>query len=161
MIDVVLVGSGSIRGTELGPSITLSELKKVYPYDGSLYLVKVTGTQLKQIFTYFMRPENRIPGESNYFQVNKGVEAVYNDADKKLESLKIKGKVVEDDSQYTLCLQEYHVKNSVESLNIKAEELKKLGNEKVLTTSSQDVLEEYFGSHQNLNSHVEGRLVQK
>ncbi|OZH54997.1 5'-nucleotidase [Hydrocoleum sp. CS-953] len=161
MIDVVLVGSGSIRGTELGPSITLNDLKKLYPYDGPLSVAKVTGTQLKQIFAYFMRPENRIPGESNYFQVNKGVEAVYNDADKKLESLKIKGKVVEDDSQYTLCLQEYHVKNSVESLNITAEELTKLGNEKVLTTSSQDVLEEYFGSHQNLNSHVEGRLVQK
>lgn len=104
-------------------------------------------------------PDSDYASESNYFQVNHGVEAVYSDADNKLESLKIKEKAVQDDSQYTLCLQEYHFKNSVESLNITSEELTKLGNEKVLTTSAQDVLEEYFGSHQNLNSHVEGRLV--
>ncbi|MGB3513270.1 MAG: bifunctional UDP-sugar hydrolase/5'-nucleotidase [Microcoleaceae cyanobacterium] len=160
-IDVVFVGSGSIRRTELGPLVTLSNLKKVYPYDGPLFRVKVTGAQLKQIFAHIMKPENRLPGESHYFQVNKGVEAVYSDADNKLESLKIKEKAVQNDSQYTLCLQEYHFKNSVESLNLTAEELTKLGNEKVLTTSAQDVLEEYFGSHQNLNSHIEGRLVQK
>ncbi|MGB3189406.1 bifunctional UDP-sugar hydrolase/5'-nucleotidase [Lyngbya sp. PCC 8106] len=161
LLDVVLVGSGSIRGTELGPLVVLSELKKVYPYDGPLFRVKVTGTQLKQIFAHIMKPENRIPGESNYFQVNQGVEAVYRDTDRTLESLKIKGKNVQDDQQYTLCIQEYHFKNSVQSLNITAEQLTQLGNEKVLTTSAQDVLEEYFSSHQNINSNVEGRLVQK
>ncbi|MEL7035496.1 MAG: bifunctional UDP-sugar hydrolase/5'-nucleotidase [Cyanobacteria bacterium J06592_8] len=160
-IDVVLVGSGSIRGQELGPLVTLSDLKKVYPYDGPLFAVKVTGAQLKQIFAHFMRPENRTPGESNYFQVNKGVEAVYSDANNNLESLKVNGEAVQDEAQYTLGLQEYHFKNSLQSLSLTAEELTQFGNEKVLTTSAQDVIEEFFGCHQNLNSHVESRLVQK
>ena len=159
--DVVLVGSSSIRGTELGPLVTLRDLKTTYPYDDPLYRVTVTGAQLKQIFTHIMRPENRVFDESNYFQVNKEVKAVYRDADRQLESLEVYGKPVQDDEQYYLCLQEYNFKNSLDCLSIKTEELTKLANEKVLATSAQDIIEEYFGSHQNLDSHVEGRLIQK
>lgn len=103
-----------------------------------------------------MRPENRIPGEGNCFQVNKGIQAIYNNAEKKLESLSINGNPVQDDAQYTLCLQEYHYKNSVVSLNMTPEEL---GTPKVVTTSAQQVLEEYLSSHQLLDNEVEGRLV--
>lgn len=156
LIDVVLIGSGSIRGTKLGPLVTLGDLKKTYPYDGPLYKVKITGLQMKNIFSYIMRPENRIPGEGNCFQVNKGIQAIYNEAEKKLDSLSINGNPVQDDAQYTLCLQEYHYKNSVISLNMKPEEL---GTPKVVTTSAQQVLEEYLSCHQLLDNEVEGRLV--
>jgi len=158
LLDVVFIGSGSIRGTELGPLVTLGDLRKVYPYDGALYKVKITGAQLSKIFSHIMRAENRTPGEGNCFQVNKGVQAVYSDAEKNLESLSINGNPVQADAQYTICLQEYHYKNSVISLNMTTEEL---GNPKVVTTSAQQVLEEYLSSHQLLDSEVEGRLVYK
>jgi 5'-nucleotidase len=108
-----------------------------------------------------MRAENRIPGESNCFQVNKGVQAVYNDGEERLESLSINGKPVEADNQYTISLQEYHYKNSVQSLNLTIQELTKLGDSKIVTTSAQNVLEEYLIAHQLLNSEIEGRLVYK
>ena len=160
-INVVLIGSGSIRGTELGPLVTLGNLKKVYPYDGPLYKIKVTGEKLLKMFNYIMRAENRIPGESNYFQVNKGIQAVYHEAEKKLESLTINGESVQLETHYMLCLQEYHYKNSFASLNLTKEELVELGEPKVVTTSAQNVLEEYFGSHQLLDSQIEGRLIIK
>ena len=94
MIDVVLVGSGSIRGKELGPVVTLEDLKKVYPYDGSLYKVKVTGAQLTKVFTHFLRPENRKPGESQCYQISKGVRVVYNNTKKAIESFSINGQPV-------------------------------------------------------------------
>ena len=159
--DVVLIGSGSIRGTKLGPLVTLSDLKTVYPYDDVLYKVNVTGEQLTQIFAHFMKPENRIPGESCCFQVNKGIQAVYSDAQKKLKSLSVNEKSVEADTHYTICLEEFHYKNSVQSLGLTTEELTKLGHPKVVSTSCQNVLEEYFGHHQNLNSQLEGRLTYK
>ena len=159
--DVVLVGSGSIRGEELGPSVTLRDLMQVYPYDGPLYKVTVTGKQLNNVFRYAMRKENRIPGESNCFQVNKSVKAVYNNAKKKLESLSINGKAMQKRNSYTLCLQEFHYKNASKSLGLAPEELTKIGDPKVITTSAQDVLEEYFSSHQHINSQVEGRLIYK
>ncbi|MFN7524029.1 MAG: 5'-nucleotidase C-terminal domain-containing protein, partial [Aphanizomenon sp.] len=136
-------------------------LRKVYPYDGPLYKIKVTGEKLLKMFNYIMRAENRIPGESNYFQVNKGIQAVYHEAEKKLESLTINGESVQLETHYMLCLQEYHYKNSFASLNLTKEELVELGEPKVVTTSAQNVLEEYFGSHQLLDSQIEGRLIIK
>lgn len=94
----------------------------------------------------------------NCFQVNKGIQAVYSDANKKLESLCINGNPVQEEAQYSVCLQEYHYKNSLGSLNLTAEEL---GNPKVVATSVQDVLEEYLSSHQLLDNQIEGRLVYK
>jgi 5'-nucleotidase len=159
--DVVLIGSGSIRGTKLGPLVTLSDLKTVYPYDDVLYKIKVTGEHLTKIFAHFMRPENRLPGESCCFQVNKGIQAIYSETQKQLESLSINGESVQADAQYTICIEEFHYKNSVLSLGLTTEELTELGNPKVVSTSCQNVLEEYFGHHQNLNSQIEGRLVYK
>lgn len=157
-LDVVLVGSGSIRGEELGPVVTLENLKTLYPYDDVLYKVPLTGEQLLKVFNHILRPENRIPGESQCYQVNKSVQVVYNDADHKVESLLINGNPVQEDEKYNICLQGYHYKNSVDNLNLTAEEV---SNSKVVTTSCQDVLEEYLTSHQHIDSHIEGRITFK
>ena len=66
-LDVVLVGSGSIRGEELGPVVTLENLKTLYPYDDVLYKIGLTGEQLLKVFNHILRPENRIPGESQCY----------------------------------------------------------------------------------------------
>lgn len=153
-IDVVLVGSGSIRGKELGPVVTLEDLKKVYPYDGSLYKIKVTGAQLTKVFTHFLRPENRKPGESQCYQISKGVRVVYNNTKKAIESFSINEQPVEADRLYVICVQDYHYQNSLKSLNLTPEEI---ANAKVVTTSSQGVLEEYLSTHQLLDGQVEGR----
>ena len=134
MIDVVLVGSGSIRGKELGSVVTLEDLKKVYPYDGSLYKIKVTGAQLTKVFTHFLRPENRKPGESQCYQISKGVRVVYNNTNKAIESFSINEQPVEADRLYVICVQDYHYQNSLKSLNLTPEEI---ANAKVVTTSSQ------------------------
>jgi 5'-nucleotidase len=52
----------------------------------------------------------------------------------------------------------YRYHNSEPNLGITHQEL---GTPKVITTSRKDVIEEYFSHHQNLDSHIEGRLVYK
>jgi 5'-nucleotidase len=158
--DVALVGSGSIRVLEMGPLVTLGNLMACFPYDDSFTRFTVKGSKLKEIFAHIMRIENR-DGEGECYQVNKGVEAIYNDRTKKLESLKIGGKLVDDNGKYTLAIQGYHVKNSADYLNVTNEELTQLGEPKVVTTSAQEVIEEYLRSHQNLTSQIEGRLDYK
>ena len=64
----------------------------------------------------YINSENRIPGESCCFQVSKGIQAVYSDSQNQLESLNINGKPVQADAHYTICVEEYHYKNSVHSL---------------------------------------------
>jgi len=156
--DIMLVGSGSIRVKELGPLVTLGDLVACFPYDDSLTKFEIKGNQLKKIFAHIMRKENR-DGEGECYQVSKGIEAIYNDSQDRLISLKFKNQKVEDESYYSICLQGYHVNNCQDYLGISLEELKKSGKSKVVTTSAQDLLEEYLRNHQNIGSQVEGRLI--
>jgi 5'-nucleotidase/UDP-sugar diphosphatase len=159
-VDVMFVGSGSIRGTELGPLVTLGDFTSIFPYDDTLHKFVITGEQLKQIFKHILRPENR-NSEGECYQVSQGVKAVYLDAERDLESLTINGQAVKDDGQYTICLQGYHYKSSADNIGLTNEELTAIKQSRVVTTSACDVLEEYLRSHQNLNSRVEGRLTFK
>jgi len=156
--DVMFVGSGSIRVKELGPIVTLGDFAAVFPYDDTMQKLAITGAQLRQIFQHIMRPDNRT-GEGECYQVNRGVQAVYLDDRRELESLLINDQPVAEDGRYTICLQGYHYENSAPNIGLTNEELTALEPARVVTTSARDVLEEYFRSHQNLNSKVEGRLA--
>jgi len=156
--DCMLLGSGSVRIKSMGPIVTLKDLLACFPYDDTLTRFSITGTQLKQIFGHIMRIENR-DGEGECYQVNSSVKAVYDEKQKKLKSLFIKGKAVKPDQKYTICLQGFHVNNADQYLHINRQELARLECPKVVTTSAQDVLEEYLRNHQNLQSQIEGRLV--
>lgn len=155
--DVVLLGSGSVRVKELGPVVTLGDFMSCFPYDDSITRFKITGALVKKIFNHIMRTENR-DGEGENYQVNKGVEAVYSDTDHKLVSLKLDSNDINDEQNYTICMQGYHYNNCADYLCITPEELTILEPPKVISTSAQEVLQEYLRNNQNLVSKVEGRL---
>lgn len=158
--DVMFLGSGSVRIKEMGPIVTLGDLMACFPYDDSISSYMVNGTKLIQIFEHIMRPENRV-GEGECYQVNGKVRAVYNDKDKKLESLNIDGKPVSNTQFYKIALQGFHFNSSKPYLNITKEELLEVAPPKVATTSAQHVLEEFLRNNQNLTRKTEGRLVYK
>jgi len=159
-VDVMFLGSGSIRGTSLGPLVTLGDLRSIFAFDDALYKFTITGAQLKGIFRHIMRLDNR-DGEGECYQINQGVKAVYVDATGELESLTLDGEPVVDDGEYTICLQGFHFKNSGPNLSLTSEELTTLELSRVVTTSARDVLEEYLHANQHLEAKVEGRLVYK
>jgi 5'-nucleotidase len=154
--DVALVISGSLRAPTLGPPITLGDLKCVFPYDGPVYKVTLTGAQLKQIFRFNLAPIER---RRRILQVSRSVRVVYDDKRRDLASLTIHGVPVEDEAHYTLCLQEYYYKNAPVRLGLSIEELNAVAPARVVTTSSQDVIEEHLRIHQKLTSQVEGRII--
>jgi 5'-nucleotidase len=156
--DIMLTGSGSIRVKEMGPIVTLKDLMACFPYDDQIIRYVITGRQVKKIFTYIMRTENR-NSEGECYQVNKRVKAVYDDNKKELVALSVDNKPVEDEQLYKIALQGYHFNNSTSYLNISNEELLKSGNSKVISTSAQQVLLEYLKNHQNIDSKIEERLV--
>jgi len=157
-VDVMFLGSGSIRGTELGPLVTLGDLRSIFAFDDTLSKFTITGSQLRQVFSHIMRPENR-DGEGECYQVNQGVKAVYSDAAMELQELLIQEKPVQAGGQYTICLQGFHYTNSEQNLGLSNEELTTVHPALVVTTSARDVLEEHLRGNQNLKSEVEGRLV--
>jgi 5'-nucleotidase/UDP-sugar diphosphatase len=158
--DVVLLGSGSIRVNELGPIVTLKDFMGCFPYDDVFTKFFVKGSYLKKIFNHIMRVENR-DGEGECYQVNSKVQATYNEKDKKLDSLLICGKPVKNTETYSIAIQGYHHANCVNYLNITNDELQSEECSKVVTTSIQEVLEEYLRNNQNLKPRLDGRLVYK
>ena len=154
----MLVGSGSIRVKELGPIVTLKDFLACFPYDDSLTRFEVPGLTLISIFNHIMRNENRT-GEGECYQLNSKVKAKYSEKEKKLISLEINGSKVENDKFYRICMQNYHFNNSKTYLNVSNEELLKSGKQKVITTSAQQVLEEWFRNHQNETRKIEGRII--
>lgn len=158
--DVILVGSGSIRVKEFGPAVSLKDLLTCFPYDDILRRFTISGAQLWKIFDHIMRTENR-NGEGECYQVNGKVKAEYSDKEHRLLSLKIDGMPVDKTKFYTICLQGYHFNNSADYLNITNEELLASGKSKVITTSAQQVLEEFLKNNQNISRKIEGRLVYK
>ncbi|MEW5825476.1 MAG: bifunctional UDP-sugar hydrolase/5'-nucleotidase [Candidatus Bipolaricaulota bacterium] len=156
--DLVLVGSGSIRSAVLGSVVTLGDFAACFPFDEPLFRFVVAGRDLLRVFAHIMRPENRT-GEGECYQVNRGMKAVYRDAEHRLVSLDVRGEPVRDDGLYSVVIPEYHTRNAKEFLGISREELEARGGSKVAATSIQDVLREFFGSHPRLTSRVEGRLT--
>jgi 5'-nucleotidase/UDP-sugar diphosphatase len=156
--DAMLVGSGSIRSKEMGPVVTLRDVLSCFPYDDVLTRYTVSGGSLRRVFSHIMRPENR-NSEGECYQVNGRVRALYDDGRRELASLAVDGAEVSDAGSYTVCLQGYHFNNSASYLDITQEELMAAGRWKVVSTSAQEVLEEYLRNHQNINSRIEGRLT--
>jgi 5'-nucleotidase / UDP-sugar diphosphatase len=156
-VDVAFVASGSLRGTELGPVVTLGALRAVYPYIEPLHKCTVSGALLRHMFAQMMHPSNRT-GEGECYQVNRGVKAVYNTERAELISLTLNGQPVQDDQRYTICLQEYHFRSAERIFRLPAGALDKVRRNSIVATSGRDVLEEYLSASQNLTVEVEGRL---
>lgn len=156
--DVAFIGSGSIRQEEMGPVVTLRDIKQTFPYDEVYVRVSVTGEQLRGIFSHIMRTENR-NGEGECYQVSRGVHAVYDEGAGRLAALELNGKPVDPAGVYTIAMTDYHFSSSLKNLGISNVVLTALGPQRATATSMHSVVEEYLRGHQNLSSAVEGRLV--
>lgn len=154
--DIAFISSGSIRGGGLGETVTLGDFKKICPYSGALFVVQLTGAQLKTIFEHTMTAEKR---KRLIFQVSKACEMVYKDGEG-VVSLSLHGQPVEDNTHYSVCLQEYYYQNSERKLGIPKDALIAGGTVNA-STSFVDVVEEYLRNNQNLDREVEGRIVVK
>ncbi|BAL80624.1 bifunctional metallophosphatase/5'-nucleotidase [Caldisericum exile] len=157
-VDVAFVGSGSIRAKELGPVVTLGDLKSAFPFQDTIHKFFVTGETLFKMFNTFMSNENKI-SDGEHYQVSKGVKAVFNTQKDQLESLSLDSVPVKFENVYTIALQGFHYDNFEKFFKISAEALKTIKPPKVVSTSQSDVIEEYLNLHQNIDREIEGRLV--
>lgn len=156
--EITLIGSGSIRGEELGPVVTLGDLLACFPYEDNLVKYYIKGSQLKKIFSHILRTENR-NGEGECFQVNARVNAVYSDLSNRLLSLSIDKIPVIENQKYSLTLQGYHIANSQANLGITDYELVACQAPKVVSTSTCQILEEWLRNNSNVTRKIEGRIL--
>ena len=157
-LDMMLVGSGSIRVTEFGPIVLFSDLMECLPYDDSAIALWVTGAQLKKMILHMLRDEVWEGSHCEFFQFSKGVRVVYDKASRALKEFSIKGEPIEDEKIYKIGLQYYFYLNMKDFFSVSHEEIEQNGKPRRVATSCREVLDEYLSCHQNLDHQISGRL---
>ena len=157
-VDIMFLGSGSIRGDKLGPIVELGSLTQIFPYDDEIYLVKVNGKQLKDMSRHILR-EDAFLGTTEYYQLSSGIKIVYSRKGKELREISYNGEEVDDHRLFTLGLQNFHYLNMTDFLNLNPEEVAKNQRPRILSTSSLDIMVEYLSSHHKLDYHFDERVV--
>ena len=161
-IDVMLIGSGSIRAEKLGPIVTYGDLIEGFPYDDGVFMFKVTGQQLRQMLHYMLR-EEAYTGHTEFYQLPSTLRLRYDRAKGDFDYFtycgKEVGKEIGDDALFTVGLQNYHFKNIESFFNISYDTICKIQKPRSVATSCQDILMEYFREHEMLDAAVDGRMT--
>ena len=157
-LDIMLVGSGSIRVTELGPIVLLSDLTECLPYDDSAVALWVTGAQLRKMILYMLRDEVWEGAHCEFFQLSEGMRVSYNKKRHELLEFSLYGEEIDDERIYKIGLQHYFYLNLKEFFSVSHEEIAQNGESKTVATSCREVLDEYLSCHQNMDRKADGRL---
>ena len=161
-IDIMLIGSGSIRAEKLGPIVTYGDLIEGFPYDDGVFMFKVTGQQLRQMLHYMLR-EEAYTGHTEFYQLPSTLRLRYDRAKGDFDYFtycgKEVGKEIGDDALFTVGLQNYHFKNIESFFNISYDTICKLQKPRSVATSCQDILMEYFREHEVVDAAVDGRMT--
>ena len=93
--------------SECGPELTEKDLKQLYPFDDSYYIVKISGKEIKECFDYLfsLKPDGSIMNGT--FQYSKGFKLVVDGTDCwekgcKVKSISLFGEELEDDRIYNV-----------------------------------------------------------
>ena len=156
--DIMMMGSGSIRKKEIGPIIEYQDLVENTPFDDALWMFKVTGAQFRRMILHVFR-DDAWEGHTEFYQYSKDVRIVYRKSTHTLEELSFRGKPVRDNQELLIAVQNYHFQNFDEFLGVPLEEVRQNMKPRVVATSVNNIIEEYFSTHNGLDAHVEGRIV--
>jgi len=159
-VDVMLMGSGSIRKKALGPVVSYGALKEIMPFDDRALMIRVTGAQFKHMMAYMLRDDLLVSENGEFYQVSDGVQIEYDRATRSFISFNLHDEPVRDDQVLSIGLQEYHYKNFDSFFNLPLSETVS-GKGTVLTTSVLDILDEHFSQAHLPRVEVEGRIVIK
>jgi len=141
-LDIMMLGSGSMRIPKMGPIVDLKELAQMFPFEEEIFRITVTGRQLKAMLTHVFRPEAAMSDHAEYYQYSRGIKLVYSLREQRITELTFEGNPIEDERIFRVGIQGYHYKNSQDILGISEEELNANAPSKVLATSVMDVMEE-------------------
>ena len=157
-LDMMLVGSGSIRVSEFGPIVLFSDLAECLPYDDSAIALWVTGAQLEKMILYMLRDEVWDGAHCEFFQFSEGARVIYDRQSHILKEFSLYGEPIEDTKIYKIGLQYYFYLNMKDFFSVSHEEVEQNGKPRRVATSCREVLDEYLSCHQGSDHRISGRL---
>lgn len=158
-LDVMLLGSGSIRQKAIGPIVDYGALKEAFPYDDGVYLMKITGAQLRKMMLFMLRDEAFAGDHTEFYQLSDGLQLVYARGEHALKECTFHGEEIADDRVLSVGIQGYHYANLESFLGLSFAEAGAIQTPRVVSTSCLDIIEEYLSTHQLLGAAAGGRLT--
>ncbi|MBQ9959492.1 MAG: bifunctional metallophosphatase/5'-nucleotidase [Oscillospiraceae bacterium] len=157
-LDVMFLGSGSIRTDALGPLVLFSDLTECFPYDEEVRMLTVTGAQLRRMVEFAVRKEVWQGGRTSFFQISGGLHIHRDFVNEKLE-ISLHGAPICDEKLYRVGVQKYHRGNFERYFGFPIDEIEQARPSKVLATSIRGVIEEYLSCHNNMDKTTDGRVT--
>ena len=158
-LDLMLLGSGSVRTTELGPIVLYQDLAECFPYDDPAYMLRVTGEQLRRMIKFMLRDEVWEGSHCEFYQFSKGTRVLYDRNTHEIKKFTINGEPLDDERIYKIGLQHFHFKNLENFFSVPYDEIAKNGKPRMVSTSCREILDEYLSVHNALDREISGRLV--
>ena len=159
-VDLMFVGSGSIRRKELGPIVTLKDFTEIYPFNSPVFSLKITGEQLRRVLKHMLREEAFVEsGATEWYQFSKGFYCEYDRPSQTIQTMKMNGNDIADDDVFTIGLEEFHYMNIEENLGVPLAEVEKNGAAMEVATKAANVLQEFFNRHDHIEDDDSPRLV--
>ena len=159
-VDLILLGSGSIRKPELGPIVTLKDFIEIFPFNSPVFAMRFTGEQLRRAVRFMLREDAFVDSDHcEWYQFSRGFFCEYDRPSRSILSMRVNGKEVADGDLFTVGLQKFHYLNLETSLGLQLDEVKKNGPTFEVATKAADVLQEFFSSRDHFEINGEKRLV--
>ncbi len=155
-VDIVFVASGSIRKKKMSRLVTRTDIMEIYPYDEALISFSVDGATLRKMLTHLMDSLYH-HGSREFYQWNAELRANI-DADGKIGEVWLKGEDLDPNKEYRIAMQDYHYGIIADTFGITHEELDQKGRVRVVSTSAQDNVIEYFRRQKVARSRRDGRI---
>lgn len=157
-VDLMCLGTGSLRNEVLESIVTLGELREMYPYAAGVYAIELTGKEIEQMIRFIFKTRFGGGGEE-FYAWSKGLSISYNRSKEEVTSILYYGKPLEAEKYYKIWLQKFYFDNAKKNLGINSDQLSSGKAPKLICTNEFDPLEEYFQRHQDIEVEIEGRLV--
>ena len=158
--DIMLYASGSIRSKEMGPVVTLQDLMECVPYHGPIYMLEVSGKQLRHMMKFMLRDEALDgDGHSEFYQVSKGFKMVYDRQKHDFIQFRYNNKEIVNNQMLKIALQDYHFKNFSKFFDLPIEEVLANRKERMVITDDFSIFVELLTSMNNIDSLIEGRIT--
>lgn len=155
-VDIVFVASGSIRKKKMSRLVTRTDIMEIYPYDEALISFSVDGATLREMLAHLMDSLYH-HGSREFYQWNAELRANI-DADGKIGEVWLKGEDLDPNKEYRIAMQDYHYGIIADTFGITHEELDQKGRVRVVSTSAQDNVIEYFRRQKVARSRRDGRI---
>lgn len=158
-LDVMLLGSGSLRKKELPLIITHKDLAEVFPYDDSIYRIYVTGKLFRQMMKHMLRKEALVGDEhAEFYQVSDGIELLYNVEKEIFTKFNLNDTPIKDEDVLRIGFQSYHYTNMGKSFNLSDQDLSST-KPRIVATSAFDIIDEWLCETDLIKTPALGRIV--